>query len=51
MNPIVNDMMQFIEQFANDGRGDTFTVRAAWRGFTHQNVGRPVKMKVGEMQT
>jgi len=46
MKPETREIMEFIPKFANDGRGKTFSVKAAWREYTGQKVGRPLKIKV-----
>ena len=47
--PSIKERMEFIERFANDGRGKIFTVRAVWRAYTGQNVGNHVKLRVNGM--
>jgi len=47
--PSIKERMDFIEHFANDGRGKTFTARAIWRVYTGQRSGEPVKLRVNGM--
>jgi Cdc6-like AAA superfamily ATPase len=44
--PSIKERMDFIERFANDGRGKTFTIKAVWREYTGQKVGMPLRLKV-----
>jgi len=42
--PSIKERMDFIECFANDGRGKIFTARAIWRAYTGQKAGEPVRV-------
>ena len=46
MNKKIEEMMEFIEQFANDGGGSVFNIRSVWRSYTGQKVGRLTKLRV-----
>ena len=46
VNKKIEEMMEFIEQFANDGGGSVFNIRSVWRSYTGQKVGRLTKLRV-----